>query len=231
MRTDEIKNLIAKGKLKEAIAALPDCNEKIMLMGSYNDNIQNELLRDAQTNQINNNKLRHSLMSTIDHLEDKINSMGSVSGSENKLSKSGSSHEEKLTLVISENQRRNQEVVTRAISLRRQLREYDDQKAIDKTYDISGRRKKAIVENIERFFIELNDEQLDNVEDFIERINEILGKNTIPFYPDLREAYILCSGKGFSDSWIETQLKNQPDLDDTKITIAERLESFLTTLV
>lgn len=215
-----IQDFIKKGDIESALKVLAqiDENSAIGLSARYNNLKRNRMLgiisyEDASIEQ-------NRIVSSLLHFSGNQHSF--IQPQQNDFPKNEQSG---LLQIIAENKRRRPDIAQRAQQILNDLRDYNDQKVENPSYDISGRRLKQIKQAEKDLQNELDEEKLDSLENIVNRINGLLLE-TIPPYQNLSEAYKLASGRGMRDTWIEQQLSLMPDDIEVKITIAERIETF-----
>jgi len=130
-----------------------------------------------------------------------------------------------LHRIIRENKRRRPEIAEEARGLVARFRKWQDKKNESPSFDPAGRRLAAIQADEQEFIGRLQEAKKDSLEDVISKVDELL-KDPVPNYDDLEKAYNLARGRGMKDRWIEDQLGSQVDDEETKISIAERIEEY-----
>lgn len=222
---------LINGDLKSAIESLMGIkniqNEVIMLSQRLNSLSSRERMGVLDHNEIKieKNKITKALL----ELAEEVNENDQQKQSSPSKNTTNMTITEILAKIISENKRLRPEITAKAHALVDRCFEYNKSQFIDPSHDPSGRIKKKIAEDVEALQKELADLKDDSLEGIVNRIKNLI-QETVPSYKSLKEAYILCSGKGYKNEWIESQLDSQPDLDDTRIQIATLIESYLTKL-
>lgn len=224
----EVQNLISQGKTKQAIQQIINSgnediyNSAIMLMGRWN-RLQSNITLGTLSNQettLETNKINFAVLSLlgIDPSENQSQS--------NKMTTD--STEDKLKKVAADYKRRNEKVSKDALDFITQLRQYNDDKILNPSYDVTGRRLRFLNQEINQFFEKLSEIKEDSIEEFVSQVNELLSAS-VPNYDSLGKAYNLCVGRGFSNEKVHTMLKVQSNDNEPRIYIAEQLELFLST--
>lgn len=219
---DRIHDLVRQNKLNEAINLLGE--EGIMLSSRLNGLRRQERLGTISFDQatMQRNRIVSAILS--------IGGVNVDSVTPTKVSHPQTEGPEALLMtIIIQNKRRRPGIAEQADSLLSEIRDYNDNKLRNTSYDPVGRRHKALKEKIEKLKSEISEAKGDSLESIIGKVNNLLSE-TIPSYDKLKEAYRLVSGRGMSDSYIESTLQSQPNDDEAKITIAEKIESFIATI-
>lgn len=215
-----IQDFIKKGDIESALKVLAqiDQNSAIGLYSRYNNLKRNRMLGviSYEEASIEQNKIVAALLSFAGE---------SHSANLQQYNHTQQNEQSGLSKIIAENKRRRPDIAQRAQQILNDLRDYNDQKVENPSYDISGRRLKQIKQAEKDLQNELDEAKLDSLENIVDRINGLLFE-TIPPYPNLSEAYKLASGRGMQDTWIEQQLQLMPNDTEVRITIAERIETF-----
>jgi len=224
----EIQNLIGRGKTKQAIQQLINCgnedtyNNAIMLMGRWNrlESNRHSGIIDNQEVLLETNKINVAVLSLV----------GVDLSSENPQTNqpNPNSMEQKLQQVVADYKRRNEKISKEALDFIAKLRNYNDEKTLNPSYDVTGRRLKFLQQEIGQFFEKLSEIKEDSIEEFVNTVNELLSAN-VPNYDSLGKAYNLCVGRGYSNEKVHTMLKVQSNDNEPRIYIAEQLELFLST--
>lgn len=170
------------------------------------------------------NRISHALISMMGgDTEEVIKSKSSVSFSPNDNVEQG------LNDIITKSKRSNSDIYEMAKDLLSKLSRYKLEKAENPSYDINKRRIRAIYSsynNLKRIFQESKE---DSLEGFIEKVNQLL-KEAAPTYEKLEEAHKLVISKGFKSELVSNIMEAKPDNEDSRITVAEQIEIFLSTL-
>ncbi len=223
-----IQNLIATGRTSEAIQMLIDSrdnetsNQGTLLMGRLTRAKREQML---------------GTVSSADHILDmnRINqAVLSFCGS-NSTHRSSAPHqspapqrdinEARLLEIITANKRRRPQIAEEAQSILNECRAWNDEKTKTASFDPVNRRLKAIQVKADALINSLAEEMEASLESIIERIAKLLEK-PVPEYSELKEAFVLACGRGLKSSWIEQQLDLQPNDDEVRISIAEKIEEF-----
>lgn len=220
---NKIQNLISSNKIEEALEELKpsvSTNMWINLKGRWNslqhDKISGVLSPDQE--RIRANKIVQSILSLAG---------GDLSSSPTTIQSTYSTGiESDLLSIMAKYKRRDKDLHKEASGLLKEYRAYQDQKNINPSYDPSKRRLKIIKNKVEALNTKAQDTKLDDLESIVQKVNKLISAE-VPSYKELEKAYHLCNGRGFSDSRIESILSNKPNDDESKITIAERIELFL----
>ncbi len=137
--------------------------------------------------------------------------------------------EPQLLQIIRDNDRKNTDNVKRATTLLEAFRSYYDLKRTRSFFDRSGEKLQEIQDKFEAFKKTLNKSENESVEKFIDRVADHIAA-AIPDWPSIAEAYRLCLGRGFIDSFIDRNLTATPNDDDAKLKAVQAIETFLGTL-
>lgn len=220
---DKIAILVTQNKLKEAIQLL-GVTESINLLGRLNALEQQERIGTISFSDANisRNRIVQAILSCAG-----VDS-SSITAAKVAHPKTEGPEAILMTIVI-QNKRRRPEIAQQADSLLSEVRAYEINKARQPSYDPVGRRHRALMEKIEKLQSDVIEAKGDSLESIVDKITNLLSE-TIPSYEKLREAYRLASGRGMSSGYIEATLNSQPDDDEARITIAEKIESFIATI-
>ena len=216
-----IKNLIAQNRILDAINAIPDTDASIILSSQWH-NLQRQINMGVISNQeasMFQNRIINSVMQ-----------FAGGSQNSNPAIEIKQVHAVTLILIVSENRRRRPQVADDAQAILNELRAYSDEKAINPAFDPAGRRLAAIREKERAFIADYNEAKDLSLEVIVEKITTHLSA-PVPNYDDLSAAYTLAGGRGMKNNWIEDQLERRPNDDDTKITVAEKIEAFAATII
>lgn len=224
----EIQNLIATGNIKKAIELLGNSNEVIQLKARLASLERGERLgfisfSDAsiQRAQITN--------AVLEMAKEIFKPMSSHEITLPRMSHQNFTHESALQTIIAENKRRRPEIAQKAGAILQKYREYTDTKAASPAFDPVSRRYNAIMTEAKDLVERLEEEKLKGTENIVEAVMGWL-EEPIPTFHELSEAYKLCSGRGYNNSWIEAQLQNRPADTEVNIQIAEKLEDYIATV-
>lgn len=216
-----VRELIAQNRVKEAIQCLIDNNEDgaILLMGRFNSAEKDRLMGivSHQEHSLALNRIIHAALSMTGRPTEAAYSP------RNEGAKVG--HDQSLLEIIAQNKRRRPEIAREAQAILNEIRAHNDTVAINPSHDPAGRRLKAIQGRAEALASRLREEKDDSLEAIVGRIAKLLEAG-VPTYENLKEAFILASGRGMASRWVEDQLQRQPDDDETRILIAESIETF-----
>ena len=213
-----IRTLVAQNRIKEALDAL--------MLTKQTEGIQ----LSARFNSIEREK-NMGLLSNADYTMFKnqiVNAILSYSG-ESSVSNTvfpPKTENTSLLSIVTESKRRRPKVANEAQAILNEYQKYNDTKTTTPSFDPAGRRYRAIQEKEAKFLADYREAKELSLEVTVERVMEYL-KESIPDYNDLAEAYKLASGRGMTDGWIVDQLNNRPNDNETRITIAERIENFI----
>jgi hypothetical protein len=218
-----IQQLIASGKPEQALNQLPNSSEVVLLKSRFytlKTNINLGLISNEEYNR-ELAKINYSILSLCRNDND-VEYVGEVKQISNNP-------KDILSEIIINNKRRRTDISDRAQTILIQYNQYEQEKLLNPSYDIVGRRLKNLNEQVNALQLELQEQKEESLEEIVEKIN-ILISETIPSYIHLKEAYKLSSGRGMKDSWIEDQLNNTPNDNEVRIGIAEKIELFISKL-
>lgn len=214
---NKIQQLIAQGKTKEALEALPSNNEVIQLQGRLSALLRQEMLGtiDSSNARLERNNINQAVLSLagvdVDAAQVKTTQMDNKS---------------KLLSLSKELARIDPDNAQKAKELYKDLAGYYEEKALDDLYDVSGRLLKALNEDIESFLGSLHENNLDDKEDFATAIKMKL-EATIPSWKEIESAYKLALGRGMKDSYIEDCIKAKVEDRRTKVNCADRITNWV----
>lgn len=134
-----------------------------------------------------------------------------------------------LLQTIKDNKRRNEALSNAAQALLTRYRDHQDEKAKNPSFDPAGRRFDGIMKDIKDFKYSLEEKGKDNLENTVTRITALIS-DRVPTYEKLQEAYNLAVGRGMNSKEVERMLEAKADDEEPRISIAERIESFLSTI-
>jgi hypothetical protein len=118
------------------------------------------------------------------------------------------------------------EIADRARELVARHTEYQSRKAESDLFDRAGRRWNLLTGDYKILLHDLKESDKDSIEDFAQEISELLPVDSIPSWSDLGKAYELTNARGHVDAWISDQLLRQPNSDEARIEVADRIELF-----
>lgn len=213
---NKIQQLIAQGRTKEALEALPSTNEVIQLQGRLSALLRQEMLGliDSSNARLERNSINQSVLS--------------LSGidSSTQVKPSQMDNKSKLLSLSKELARIDPDNAQKAKELYKDLAGYYEEKALDDLYDVSGRLLKALNDDIESFLGSLHENNLDDKEDFATAIKMKL-EATIPSWKEIESAYKLALGRGMKDSYIEDCIKAKVEDRRTKVNCADRITNWV----
>lgn len=214
---NKIQQLIAQGRTKEALEALPSSNEVIQLKGRLSALLRQEMigLIDSSSARLERNSINQAVLS-----------LAEVDGSTTQSKPVQIDNKSKLLSLSKELARIDPTNAQRAKELYKELASYHEEKALNDLYDVSGRLLKALNEDIEFFLSSLHETNLDNKEDFATAIKMKL-KATIPSWKEIESAYKLALGRGMKDTYIEDCIKAKVEDRRTKITCTDRITNWV----
>lgn len=221
----QIQQLVGQGRLKEAIALYVANNGEgaILLSARFHGNERSKNGGTISTSDYNMeyNKIMNALLSYIGV---DVSYQQPQSQPEMKVE----NHETVLLTIIEKNKRRNEKLAANAKLLLDEYVAYKQEKATNVTYDVTGRRWKDLEARTAKFLDELKETKLDDLQSIVDRIMTLVVG--VPEYSDLDTAYRLAQGRGFKSEYIDRNLNNCPDDREVRITIAELLEQFASTI-
>ena len=221
----KIQQLIAQGKLKEAIAALPSTNEVIHVQARLNELTRKEMLGtiDYSSAGIERSKILSAILSLADIDADSVSPQKS-----NQMSSKDS-----LTKIMSDYRRykslpdtKEGKYYSDAESLLKLIETHEAKKRVEPTYDVSGRTERYLNTQYQTLMESLKETKLDDKEDFAAAIKMKLGDD-IPGWKDIESAYKLCVGRGMNNSRVELAIKAKPSDIQSKIECADEIENWV----
>lgn len=226
MNLTGIKNLIAQGRLEQALdasVALFPSDTAILLRAQFNNLKRQNLMGviSSQDHQLHYNRILNSLLEFCGGNDNETNSSA--------IDPKAMTPEQTLLSIIEQNKRRRPQVATQAKEILDAFRNHRDSKIFSAAFDPSGRRLAAINVQYQEFLNNVNEVKKDSLEEIVGIIMDLLSA-PVPSYKDLAEAYELASGRGMNDPYIITQLNAKPIDDEVKFTIAEKIEAFIGTI-
>lgn len=224
---NRIQNLIAQDKVDDALSQLlddasPDDNATLIVLSSRWKSLKSQHIQNT--------------ISASDYSVSKsqiVRAILALSG--NGVSTTTNAIPEKSTIsttlndLISKYKRRNTSIAIKAADILDEYTKYKNQNISTPGFDASGRRYRLIEESVNNLLQLVDEDSMDDLEDFVTSV-QLNIEATVPDYGSLKHAYDLCSGRGFEDKWVETQLVSQPMDNEVNISIAERIENYLTSL-
>lgn len=221
---NKVQQLIARGRLKEALGELPFTNEVLLLQSRLNRLESQERVGtiDNEDAGIERAKIVKSALDLAgidsDSLPVKQNSM---------------SNKDSLTKVMSNYRRYKSLPNTKegryysdAKKLLKSIEDYESKKKVEPTYDISGRMERVLNTQYQELIESLKETKLDNKEDFATAIRMKLGDD-IPQWKDIELAYKLCVGRGMNSRRVEAAIKAKPSDIQSKIECADIIENWV----
>ena len=214
---NKIQQLISQGKLKEALEALPFTDESLLLQSRLNRLESQERVGSISSSDagLERAKIISSSLSLVGINSDSVPTKTTQVDSKSKL------------LSLSKELARIDPVnAQKARELYKELTSYNEEKNLDDLYDVSGRMLKALNQDIDDFLKSLNENNLDDKEDFATAIKMKL-EATIPSWKEIESAYKLALGRGMKDSYIEDCIKNKVEDRRTKVNCADRITTWV----
>lgn len=229
-----LQQLVGSNKIVEAFEEMLshpseiEYDRIILLYGRYNFNESNNSIgvSDARDYGAERNKIINSLLKFINDISgpDAI-----ISQPIQQVINTTDNMETKLQAILKEYARTNSDACVQAQKFLDEWRAYHDLKLQRPAYDSKGRCKEELIERIELFLKNVATQKEDNELSMTERIAGLLNEK-YPQYRDLKEAYILCTGRGMKSLWIEQMLESQPQDLVVQAKIAVLLENFAATI-
>lgn len=229
---EQIGNLIAKGRIKEAIELLDKKNPELglNLMARYNRLHREEMLNIISREQANldRNRIVWAILSEFD-----------IDPNTSLNFKPIKSHPTEIPIqsvfveidkVWRFYHKRNPILSQEADSIRSEYEEYQKQKRLDSTYDPTGRRLAGLKQKADNFIKKVNESKSDDVENIISKIKEHI-KDPLPKWDDIQSAYNLLIGRNIQDDDLANVLKARPDDDEAKYIACDRITHHLNKLV
>lgn len=227
----KVQHLISSNKIEEAINALYEVpgintNDAIHLQSRWNGHKRNQILGMLSFSEASQEqaKIVSALLSYAGCDQSTM-----VATKPTYLTQSAPNWESALLQIIKDNDRKNTDNVKRATTLLESFRAYYDLKRTRSFFDRSGEKLQEIQDKFEAFKKTLNKSENESVEKFIDRVADHISA-AIPDWPSIAEAYRLCLGRGFVDSFIERNLTATPNDDDAKLKAVQSIENFLGSL-
>lgn len=221
-----VRELIQKAKIQEAIDKLfkehmfKDTYNSIILLSGRFTKLEKDKRLGILSNENYNQNYNAIVKAILYYCQGNNNDNEKLINKKDKTSM-----EDELLDIIKNNKRRRVAISDQAREVLKEYRGYNDKKSENSSYDPSNRRFKAIVLSFESLRDKLKENKLDSIEEITIKVNTFLSE-PIPSYDNLSKAYKLCHGRGLSNDWIESQLIATPEDDETRITIAEKLEEY-----
>ena len=134
-----------------------------------------------------------------------------------------------LKTVVIKTKRRNPKLAEKAKELLKKLMVYDLEKEMTKNYDLSGKILDNLNQEILSCIQKYKLSKIDSLEDIEKKINDLLYE-IIPSYENLHKAYNLAKGRGMDSNFVNQALIAMPDDDETKVSIAEKIEEYVSKL-
>jgi Effector-associated domain 11 len=220
----KIQTAIAKGDIDGALGILDTFSDDATLLMSRWSSLKREKMLgiiDFSNEQIQRNRIVSAILSYAgcdDSVMIQQKPQAAISHSAN--------WESALLQIIKDNERKNQDAAKKALTLLESFRSYYDLKRTRSFFDRSGEKLQEIEASFEEFKKSLSKSSNESVEKFIDRVASLID-SPVPGWPSISDAYNLCVGRGFVDSYIERNLNSTPNDDDAKLSAIQRIETFL----
>jgi len=220
-----IKDLIAANRLEEAFNALPNTQDKILLLSRYNTLQRNNNVGILTSSEYGVERSR--IVMSLLHLA------GDSSTSSSTTNQSQMSSKDSLIKIMSDYRRyktlqdtKEYDYYHAAEDLLSDIEKHVAKKRVEPTYDVSGRAERELNRQYQELMETLKETKLDNKEDFATAIKLKLGED-IPQWKDIDSAYKLCVGRGMNNSRIEAAIKAKPSDMQSKIECADIIERWV----
>jgi len=220
-----IKDLIAANRLEEAFNALPNTQDKILLLSRYNTLQRNNNVGILTSSEYGVERSR--IVMSLLHLA------GDSSTSSSTTNQSQMSSKDSLIKIMSDYRRyktlqdtKEYDYYHSAETLLSDIEKHVAKKRVEPTYDVSGRAERELNRQYQELMETLKETKLDNKEDFATAIKLKLGED-IPQWKDIDSAYKLCVGRGMNNSRIEAAIKAKPSDMQSKIECADIIERWV----
>jgi Effector-associated domain 11 len=226
----QIQNLIAANKIGDAIQILIDnsVDNGILLMSRYNA-ANRQMSMGLVSNSENPRTMAQIAHAVLSYVGSENSYQAPPQYSAPQTAVFGDFNEKSLLEIVTTNKRRRPEIATEAQNILNEYRAWKDVKTVTPSYDPVNRRFKSLQVKADELVKRLSDEKEVSLEKIVERIAKFL-ESPVPKYSDLKEAFGLASGRGFRSSWIEQQLQSQPNDEEVRISIAEKIEEFTSSI-
>ena len=222
---NKIQQLIAQGKIKEALEALPFNNESILLTSRLSG-----LERQEREGVISNSDagLERSRIVAA------ILSLAGIDSDSVPVQKTDKMYTRDSIIKIMYDYRRYKSLpdtkegkyYSDAESLLKLIETHEAKKRVEPTYDVSGRTERFLNTQYKELMESLKETKLDDKEDFAQAIKMKLGDD-IPGWKDIESAYKLCVGRGMNNSRVELAIKAKPSDIQSKIECADVIENWV----
>lgn len=226
-----IQNLVGSNKIEQAIKALyqvPEINRNdVVLLQSRWNRLSREQMLGMLSYSEHSQQQAKIVSAILSYAGCDTNAMPDQQPTQVTHSPQG--WEPQLLQIIRDNDRKNTDNVKRATTLLEAFRSYYDLKRTRSFFDRSGEKLQEIQDEFKAFKKNLNKSENESVEKFIDRVADHISA-AIPDWPSIAEAYRLCLGRGFVDSFIERNLTATPNDDDAKLKAVQSIENFLGSL-
>lgn len=220
-----IKDLIAANRLEEAFKALPDTQDKTLLLSRYNTLQRNNNMGILTTSEYGVERSR--IVMSLLHLA------GNTEAASSTTNQTQMSSKDSLIKIMSDYRRYKTLTNTKeygyyhsAETLLSDIEKHVAKKQVEPTYDVSGRAERALNTQFQELMERLKETKLDNKEDFATAIKLKLGDD-IPSWKDIDSAYKLCVGRGMNNDRIEAAIKAKPSDMQSKIECADIIENWV----
>jgi hypothetical protein len=134
--------------------------------------------------------------------------------------------EETLLLAAKKHERTNPEIAEEALTLLKEVRDFQDGIFLNTIADVSGDKRKALDKKVHDLAEKIKTAKYGKVEDFIKQVKELLTER-IPSWENIEKAYILCKNRGLVNETAKTAIKEKPEDNEVKIRIVEIIESYI----
>lgn len=221
---NKIQQLIAQGRLKEALGELPFTNEVLMLQSRLNRLESQERIGNIDNKDAGIERAK-IVKSTLD--------LAGIDSDSLPVKQNSMSNKDSLTKIMSDYRRykslpntKEGKYYSAAEELLKSIEDHEAKKKVEPTYDISGRMERALNIQYQELMGSLKETNLDNKEDFATAIRMKLGED-IPAWKDIESAYKLCVGRGMSNSRVEAAIKAKPSDIQSKVECADVIENWV----
>lgn len=219
-----IQDLIAQNRLEEAFNALPDTQDKILLLSRYNTLCRNNnsgILTSSEYG-VERSRIVVALLHLVGNNETFSNTNRSQMSSKDSLIKIMSDYRRFKTIQDS----KEYAYYNTAKVLLNEIEKHESKKRVEPTYDVSGRMERGLNAQYLELMESLKETKLDNKEDFATAIKLKLGED-IPAWKDIESAYKLCVGRGMNNPRIEAAIKAKPSDIQSKVECADLIERWV----
>lgn len=220
------KTYIVQGHITQALEMLNQSEEQLLLLSRWNRLSKQQMIgtiSDSEARTEKNRIISAAQQLYADQMKLQPTNLGIASYASPEANGQG------LSTLYRHYKRRDTELAEVISQLIADFSNYETAKIKDRSFDVSGRRLKALKQRESEIVAKHKSLQSNSREEKVEKIKALIT-DPVPSYQGLSEAWAICQGLGMNSPWIAEALQNEASDSEVNIRIAESIEDFIAVL-